>query len=195
MAIADAFRLSPEPVFDERGSFYEEFRLSELCEATGHRFNLAQANSSVSRAGTLRGIHGTVIPPGQQKIVTCVRGAALDVVVDMRVGSPTFGVADITSLDEDSGAAVYIADGLGHAFLALRDGTCISYLLSVCHVPGTMIEVNPFDPALRLPWRPEDSLIISEKDAKAITLAQAAEEGLLANYDDCLAHYASLRAS
>lgn len=193
MAVPNAYRITPTRHVDRRGYFYEAFRSEELGELIGYPFVVRQANYSASRAGTLRGIHGTKLPPGQGKLVTCVRGAVMDVVVDLRVGSPTFGQYDITYQDEDSGIAVYLSDGLGHAFLTLTDDACMNYLCSEAYVPGTMIEVNPLDPDIGIPWDLKGTPIMSDKDAGAVGLKEAAESGLLPSYADCLAHYEALR--
>src|SRR3954471_5349458 len=118
-AVADAHVLTPALHPDDRGTFLEWFRSADL-EGAGHPFRLAQANASVSRAGVVRGIHFAEVPPGQAKYVTCVRGAVLDVVVDLRLGSPTFGSWDAVRLDDVDRRALYVAEGLGHGFCALE---------------------------------------------------------------------------
>jgi NDP-hexose 3,5-(Or5-) epimerase len=195
MTIPNAYRLVPERYPDHRGSFHEGFRAEELSEVIGYPFVVGQANYSVSCRDTVRGIHGTLLPPGQAKLVTCIGGAVMDVAVDLRVGSPTFGQYDVTYQDEDSGIAVYLADGLGHAFHALTDGARMNYLCSESYVPGTMLEINPLDPDIAIPWKLTGEPIMSAKDGGAIGLHQAAEAGLLPTYEECLAHYAALGAN
>ncbi|MCZ9337371.1 dTDP-4-dehydrorhamnose 3,5-epimerase, partial [Streptomyces sp. TRM76130] len=102
-------------------------RGAEFREATGYDLSLAQANCSVSRRGVLRGVHFSEVPPGQAKYVTCVRGAVLDVVVDLRTGSPGFGRWEAVRLDDDTRHAVFLAEGLGHAFMALSDDATVVY--------------------------------------------------------------------
>ncbi|AXI80321.1 dTDP-4-keto-6-deoxy-D-glucose epimerase [Peterkaempfera bronchialis] len=193
MAVPDAFRITPHKLTDLRGNFYESFRSDRLAEELGRPFPVAQVNYSVSRKGTLRGLHGTLLPPGQAKIVCCVRGAVLDIVVDLRLGSPAFGVHEVNWLDADSGDTVFVAEGLVHGFLALADDTCISYLCSTEFVPGTQLDIDPFDAELALPWQLTEEPVMSAKDSGALSVAQARDAGLLADYDACLAHYASLR--
>ncbi|MFE3170874.1 dTDP-4-dehydrorhamnose 3,5-epimerase family protein [Amycolatopsis sp. NPDC059090] len=199
LAVPGAYSIEPDSLRDDRGRFYEAYRTSEFAEAIGHSFRPAQINYSVSRRNVLRGIHGTLLPPGQEKVVTCHRGALLDVVVDLRLGSPTFGVSDSTVLDAESGRSVYLADGLGHAFVALADDTCVGYLCSTEFVPGTQLDVNPFDSDLALPWRLPggglvDNPVVSEKDAGSPSLKEAIDAGLLPAYEDCVAWSARLRA-
>jgi dTDP-4-dehydrorhamnose 3,5-epimerase len=193
LTVPDSFLFTPTRLTDHRGCFYESYREDALTDVVGHRFTVAQTNFSVSARGVLRGLHGVALPPGQAKVVTCHRGAVLDVVVDIRVGSPTFGTHAANVLTADSGAFVYVAEGLGHAFLALADDTCVGYLCSTRYVPGTQVDLNPLDPDLELDWDMAGRPVLSEKDATAPTLAVAARSGLLATYDECLAHYRSLR--
>lgn len=195
MSVPNAYRITPPKHPDRRGHFYEAFRAEVLSDIIGYPFVVGQANYSMSYRNTLRGIHGTTLPPGQAKLVTCVRGAVLDVAVDLRVGSPTFGQFDVTRQDEDSGIAVYLADGLGHAFLTLTDNARMNYLCSTEYVPGTMIEVDPLDPDIGIPWGLPEPPIMSDKDAGAVSLTEARSSGLLPTYEDCLAHYAALKES
>ena len=185
MTVPGAYRIEPEPLTDARGHFYESVKGSALLASTGWELTIRQVNFSVSRRNTVRGIHGTTVPPGQAKFITCVRGCALDIAVDIRVGSPTFGHFDLTYQNPESGTAVYLPDGIGHAFLALADDTCMCYLCSTEYQPGTMIEVDALDPDLALPWRLTEPPIRSGKDAAAPSLAAAAAAGLLPSYEEC----------
>ncbi|MDT0453975.1 dTDP-4-dehydrorhamnose 3,5-epimerase family protein [Streptomyces hesseae] len=179
-----AYLLTPHHLTDERGSFYESLRTEELGRALGHPFVPQQINYSVSRRNTLRGIHGVTVPPGQAKYVTCVRGAVRDIVVDLRVGSPAFGRYAVNELDAASGRSVYVPEGVGHGFLALTDDTCVCYVLSSAHVPGTQIDIDPLDPDLALPWGFAEPPLLSEKDARAPGLAEALAAGVLATWPE-----------
>ncbi|RSN72157.1 MULTISPECIES: dTDP-4-dehydrorhamnose 3,5-epimerase family protein [Actinomadura] len=194
MSIEGAYRITPEHKGDNRGRFYEAFRWSAFEERVGRPFRVAQVNYSVSRRGTVRGVHGTVVPPGQEKIVSCVRGRVMDIAVDLRVGSPTFGCHDVVHQEEGSGVSVYFADGIGHAFLALTDDACMSYLCSREYVPGTMIMIDPLDPDLALPWKLPGPPIMSAKDRAAPTLAEAAAKDMLPTYEECRRYYAGSTA-
>lgn len=189
LAIPDAYRLVPSKIEDVRGCFYELFRMEDLAEATGQMFTPAQLNYSVSCRRALRGIHGTCVPPGQAKLVTCVRGAVIDVLLDLRTGSPSFGDFTVNHLDQDSGVALYIPDGIGHGFLALADDTCMSYACSTQYVPGTQLGIHPLDPALALPWQQSGPFVMSEQDLNAPTLADAVSSGLLPTFERCLSSY------
>lgn len=181
--IAGAYELTPRQFSDERGTFLEWYRGDLLEERFGVGIRLRQSNTSISRRGVLRGIHYADIPPGQAKHVTATRGAALDIIVDIRVGSPTFGRWDTVLLDTVDRRAVYLAEGLGHAFLALEDDTTVSYLVSHTYDPEHEHGISPIDPALGLELPiPTEDLIISEKDLAAPTLAQALETGILPDW-------------
>ncbi|HVV10873.1 dTDP-4-dehydrorhamnose 3,5-epimerase [Amycolatopsis sp.] len=193
LAVLDAYEFSPPKFPDHRGLFVAPFQEQAVTETLGHRLRLGQTNHSVSRRGTIRGVHFADTPPGQAKYVYCPRGALLDVIVDLRVGSPTFGKWDAVRLDSQDFHAVYVAEGLGHAFVALEEDTAMSYLCSTGYNPGAEHGITPLDPELDLPWPDGVPPILSEKDTAAPTLAQALESGLLPDYNACLAHYKALR--
>lgn len=174
--------LTPDKIVDERGEFFEVLRTADLEAATRRPFVPAQVNHSVSHRNTLRGIHSVTNPPGQAKFVNCVRGAARDIVVDLRVGSPTFGRSHSTLLDPDTGRSVFVPEGVGHGFLTLADDTCICYLLSTAHVPGTQVDIDPWDPFLALPWGAVGPVHISEKDRTAPGVAEVRAAGLLTTW-------------
>ncbi|MDQ1008542.1 NDP-hexose 3,5-(Or5-) epimerase [Streptomyces sp. V4I23] len=194
-AVPDAYRIVPRVLTDARGSFHESFRHEELARATGHVLIPQQINYSSSRRDTVRGLHSVLLPPGQAKYVTCVRGAVRDFVADVRLGSPAFGAYTTAVLDARDGGGMYVAEGLAHGFVALTEDACVSYLCSTEYVPGTQVDICPFDTELDLPWHLglTGEPLLSEKDAAAPTLARAADLGLLATYDQCLAHYADRR--
>lgn len=185
--VPGAYRIASDLITDPRGNFYEGLRTDLLEQATGRPFAPQQINYSVSRRNTLRGIHSVTVPPGQAKLVTCVRGVLRDIIVDLRIGSPTFGVYDTNVLDADSGLSVLVPEGVGHGFLTLTDNACICYVLSSRHVPGTQVDINPFDPDLALPWGADEPPLLSDKDAGAPTAAAAAAAGLLATWEQALA--------
>ena len=116
----------------------------------------------------------------------------LDVVVDIRVGSPTFGQSNAVELDADERNALYIAEGLGHAFCALTDTVTVGYLCSEPYAPTREFGVHPLDPALALPWPTGARPLLSPKDDAAPTLAEAQAQGLLPTYADCTAFIATL---
>ena len=189
LPIEGAWVFTPRIHGDERGSFLEWFKDSSFTRTVGHGLNLAQANASVSAKGVLRGIHFADVPPGQAKYVTCVKGAVLDVIVDVRVGSPTFSHWTSVLLDDRERRAVYLSEGLGHGFCSLEDGSTVVYLCSEGYNPSREHGVHPFDPAIGIQWplsRVDTEL--SARDSVAPTLAQAVAAGLLPDHAACKAY-------
>jgi epimerase EvaD len=194
LGISGAFEFLPPSFPDHRGLFVAPFQEAALTEAVGHRLSLAQCNHSVSARGVIRGVHFADVPPGQAKYVYCPNGALLDVVVDIRIGSPTFGKWEAVRLDSTEYRALYLAEGLGHAFLSLAEDTAMAYLCSTPYNPAAEHGINPLDPALNLPWDDLDGdPILSVKDRDAPGLTEAADMGLLPRYADCVEHYERLR--
>ncbi len=194
LSIDGAWVFAPRIFDDSRGSFLEWYRSAELEKVLGYQPEVAQANCSVSRRGVIRGIHFADLPPGQAKYVTCVSGAITDVVVDTRVGSPSYGRWEAVRLNETERNAVFLAEGLGHAFVALTDDAVVMYLCSTPYAPGRERGVHPFDPAIGIAWPAEVDPVLSEKDASAPTLEQARSAGLLPDYGECIAYSGSLRS-
>lgn len=194
-AISDAYVITPTQHRDGRGTFLEWYRFERLEEIRGHSLDLRQANCSVSDVGVLRGIHAAAVPPGQAKYVTCVLGTVLDVVVDIRVGSATFGKWEAVRLDDVDRRAFYLSEGLGHAFVALTDNATVIYLCSEVYSPSREFGIHPLDPDLGINWPDDVTPRLSPKDESAPTIAEAAKAGLLPRYEDCQAHYAALRSA
>src|SRR4029078_5706104 len=114
----------------------------------GRPLHVRQTNHSASKRGVVRGVHFSMLPPGQAKYVYVPRGVALDIVVDIRIGSPTYGQHDVVRLDDRDFRAVYLAEGLGHCAVGLEDDTVLSYLCSTEYDPDREKGVSPTDPAL-----------------------------------------------
>lgn len=189
----DAYEITPVLWEDDRGVFLEWYRFDRLEETIGHPLELRQANTSVSKRGVVRGIHFADVPHGQAKYVTVARGAILDFVVDIRVGSPTFGQWDSAVLDDKDHRAVYLSEGLGHLFVALEDNTTVSYLVSDVYNPGAEHGIDPFDPevGLEFPLEPAE-LILSDKDRQAPSLATLRQSGALPTIEQAQDYYLSL---
>lgn len=189
LTVPGAWEITPVVHTDARGAFFEWFTDAGFTAITGHRLDLRQANCSVSRAGVLRGVHFAQLPPSQAKYVSCVRGAVVDVVVDIRVGSPTFGRWDAVVLDDQTHRSVYLSEGLGHAFLALHDDSVVTYLCSAGYDPAREHTIDPLDPALEIDWHAwpsraaDGELILSDRDRAAPSLEQARTSGLLPTWE------------
>jgi epimerase EvaD len=187
LRVQGAFEFVPDAFPDGRGRFTAPFQESVFTDAVGHRFpEVRQVNCSTSRRHVLRGVHFTRTPPGVTKYVYCAHGKALDIVVDLRVGSPTFMAWDAVTVDADRPSAVYFPIGVGHAFLALSDGTVMSYLVSGEYVADHEHAVSALDPVLGLPVLKESELVVSARDREAPTVAEAEGLGLLPCYEECL---------
>jgi len=195
LAVPGVVEFTPTVFPDARGRFVAPFQESAFVEATGHRLHLAQSNHSISRRGVVRGVHFSDVPPGQAKYVHCSRGALLDVAIDVRVDSPTFGRWDSVLLDTETYRAVYLPEGIGHAFIALAEDTVMAYLCSTGYDPAAEHTVCPLDPTLRLPLPAGLEVVLSDKDRTAPTLAEAAQTNILPTWKDCQARYSQLRAA
>lgn len=191
LAIEGAWEITPRQFPDPRGVFAEGFRVDHLAKAIGHDLRVRQTNISVSVAGAVRGIHYSDVPPSQAKYVTATSGVFVDFVVDVRVGSPTFGQWDSVLLDTLERRAVYLSEGLGHALACIEDGTAV-YLCSEVFNPAGEHGVTPTDREVALRFPDGCEPILSEKDTVAPTLAAAGEQGLLPAYEDCVRYRSSL---
>jgi len=185
LEVEGVWRFLPNVLKDDRGEFTEWFRSEPFALNVGHWLALGQANLSVSRAGVVRGIHFADVPPGQAKWVCCVRGAALDVAVDVRLGSPTFGRWTANRIDPDRRQVIYLPEGVGHAFMALDDDTTVVYLCSQPYDGARERAVSPVDPEIGIEWPTDRPIVLSPKDTHAPNLKEAAERGILPSYEAC----------
>lgn len=194
LSIDGAWVYTPRIFRDDRGFFTEAYQLASFTSDLGYPLDLRQVNASVSHQGVVRGIHFTAVPPGQAKYVFCPKGALLDVIVDVRAGSPTFGRWEAVQIDETERRAVFLEHGLGHAITALSPDATAVYLCTSAYAPGVDRELNPFDPDLAISWPADGEQIVSDKDRSAPSLAELLEAGLLPDYADCLRYREELRA-
>lgn len=152
---------------DERGFFKETFRLNDLEEAAGVEFKIQQQNHSRSTKGTLRGIH---IAPWN-KLVYCARGKVLEVIVDLREGSPTFGKHFEIEIGEDNKVAVFIPKGCGNAFQVVSDEADYTYLTDDYWYPDSEYGIAWDDPDLKINW-PITPPLVSERDENSQTIKE-----------------------
>jgi dTDP-4-dehydrorhamnose 3,5-epimerase len=163
---------------DNRGQFREWFN-SDLFETlVGRKFTFSQANVSRSNKGAIRGIHYSLGKNGQSKLITCTAGSIWDVVVDLRINSPTFGKWISIELNYQDGKALFVPEGLGHGFQAISHDATVTYLLSTSYDPNVESEINPYDPDLEIKWPLKDA-ILSTKDHSAPSLRSQRKNGLL----------------
>ncbi len=165
--------LAPTVHGDERGFFVETFR-ADTWAAEGVPTDFVQDNHSRSRRGTVRGIHFQT-SPGQGKLVRVARGSVLDVVVDLRRGSPTFGDWETVELDDERGLQLYVPIGFGHGFCVLSDVADFVYKVTSYFDPATESGFRYDDPDVGIEW-PDLELLYSERDRMAPLLAEIAGE-------------------
>jgi dTDP-4-dehydrorhamnose 3,5-epimerase len=163
--------IKPRVHGDERGFFLESFRADALA-AAGVESTFVQDNHSRSVAHIIRGMH---FQPGQAKLVRCVRGAIFDVVVDVRVGSPTFGEWEGYELDDQTHLQLFVPDGFAHGFCVLSEIADVTYKVTRYYDPATEGGFRFDDPAVGIDWPvAPDQLIASARDIGAPTLAEIA---------------------
>jgi dTDP-4-dehydrorhamnose 3,5-epimerase len=158
---------------DERGFFHETYREDALAEL-GVTERWVQDNHSRSGRGVLRGMHFQ-LGPGQAKLVRCARGAILDVVVDVRAGSPTFGKWESHVLDDERHLQLFVPVGFAHGFCVVSETADVLYSCSSYYDPGLERAIAYDDPDIGIEW-PELDLIVSERDRNAPRLAELAAE-------------------
>ncbi|WP_405145967.1 dTDP-4-dehydrorhamnose 3,5-epimerase [Sphaerisporangium sp. NBC_01403] len=191
--VGGAVAFTPRQYPDHRGLFVSLMEESAFVAAVGHRPpSVSQISCSVSRPGVVRGLHYCRTPPGCAKFVYCPRGRVLDIVADIRVGSPTFGRWDSVILDDRDFRSVYIPVGMAHMFVSLEPNSMMSYALSVEYVAENELAVSPFDHELAIPLPAGLEPIVSDRDREAPTLAEALAAGALPDYDTCLRQEAEL---
>jgi len=193
--IPGAWEITPAVHGDSRGLFFEWLTDHEFRAFAGHRLDVRQANCSVSSAGVLRGLHFAQLPPSQAKYVTCVSGSVFDVVVDIRLGSPTFGRWASVLLDDCDRRTIYLSEGLAHGFLALQDNSTVMYLCSAEYDPQREHSICATDPALAIDWPLVHGAAasMSDRDAAAPSLTEVRAAGLLPTWEETQRFIGSLR--
>lgn len=169
LSIPGLFLLESPVWGDDRGFFREWFKAGDFDEA-GVSFRARQANLSISTKNVVRGLHYSLADEGQAKVVTCAHGELDDVIVDIRVGSPTFGAVEIVHLSSDGDRSVLLPEGVAHGFCVTSDLAALTYLLSSPFNASAELEINPFDDALHVAWTVTGNPIVSEKDRAAPSL-------------------------
>ena len=171
LALKGAFLIEPERLEDERGFFARTFCAAEFA-ARGLRATIAQCNVSYNRRrGTLRGLHYQAPPDEEAKLVRCTRGAAYDVIVDLRPGSATFRHWVGVELSAENRKMLYMPEGFAHGFQTLVDGTELFYQMSTAYVPGAARGIRWDDPDLAIEWPPVAARVISPRDLALPTYA------------------------
>ena len=152
---------------DARGYFLESFNAKEFAEKTGLNITFVQDNESMSSYGVMRGLHFQNPPYTQSKLVRCVKGAVLDVAVDIRKGSPTYGKWVSCELTEDNHRQFFVPRGFAHGFTVLSETAVFQYKCDNFYAPLADGGINILDESLGIDWKiPTDKALLSEKDTK-----------------------------
>ncbi len=159
------FIIEPTLFKDQRGSFFESYNKKELESAMGRPVHFVQDNHSVSRKGVLRGLHFQKGEYAQAKMVRVVKGEVLDVVVDVRLKSPTFGEHFKLKLSDENHKMLFIPKGMAHGFLSLKEGTVFAYKCDEAYHMAAEGGIIFNDTDLNIDWEfPEKEMILSSKD-------------------------------
>lgn len=165
--------IEPRIFLDERGYFFEAFSEREFCEKVGD-VHFVQDNESMSSYGVMRGLHYQRMPYTQAKLVRCVKGAVLDVAVDIRWGSPTFGQHVAVELTEDNHRQFFVPHGFAHGFAVLSETAVFQYKCDNFYHPEADAGINIKDESLGIDWRiPVEKAILSAKDLRHANLSDA----------------------
>ena len=165
-AIEGVFIIKPRVFTDARGYFFESFSQREFDEKVGP-VRFVQDNESMSQYGVMRGLHFQRPPFTQSKLVRCVRGAVLDVAVDLRKGSPTYGQHVAVELSEENHLQFFVPKGFAHGFSVLTETAVFQYKCDEFYHPEADDGISILDQSLGIDWRiPADKVILSEKDTK-----------------------------
>lgn len=165
-AIDGVFIIEPKVFMDARGYFFESFSQREFEEKIGP-INFVQDNESMSSYGVMRGLHYQRPPFAQSKLVRCVKGAVLDVAVDIRKWSPTYGQHVAVELTEDNHRQFFIPRGFAHGFAVLSETAVFQYKCDNFYVPQADGGISILDESLGIDWKiPVEKAILSEKDTK-----------------------------
>lgn len=157
--------IEPKVFGDARGYFLESFNAKEFAEKTGLNINFVQDNESMSSYGVMRGLHFQNPPYTQSKLVRCVRGAVLDVAVDIRKGSPTYGKHVAVELTEDNHRQFFVPRGFAHGFAVLSETAVFQYKCDNFYAPQADGGISILDESLGIDWKiPTEKALLSEKD-------------------------------
>ena len=175
-AIEDVVIIEPKVHGDHRGYFVETYRKDKLEEFLGYSINFCQDNESKSKKGVLRGLHYQLPPHAQTKLVRVIKGRVLDVAVDIRKGSPTFGQYVAVELSEANKKQLLVPRGFAHGFVVLEDDTIFAYKVDSYYSPECDRGIAYNDPSIGIDWQlPENELLLSDKDTKQPKLNETAD--------------------
>ena len=166
--------IQPKKFEDERGWFIESFRLDLLEKAVGHSINFCQENQAKSTFGVIRGLHYQIPPFAQSKLVSVLHGQVLDVVVDIRRGSPDFGKYYAVELSSENQKQLFIPRGFAHGYVCLSESAVFSYKVDNYYQKNAEASIGFDDISLSIDWKiPTEKQILSSKDRENPTLDEA----------------------
>ncbi len=169
--IPDIMLIEPKINGDQRGYFIETFRQDKLEDALGYKVDFVQDNESKSSKGVLRGLHFQLPPFAQSKLVRVIEGEVLDIAVDIRQGSPTYGQYVTAILNDQNKHQLFIPRGFAHGFVVLSDSAIFSYKVDNYYAPECDRGLAYNSPELNIDWQlPIEQLKLSEKDQKQVNL-------------------------
>ena len=172
-SIRDVLLLEPNIYCDERGYFLETFRDDDLERFLGYKITFCQDNESKSSKGVLRGFHYQLEPAAQTKLVRVIQGSVLDVAVDIRKGSSTYGKHVAIELTGDNKRQLFVPRGFAHGFLVLSDTATFAYKVDNTYAPEFDAGIRWNDKELNIQWGMEDiEVMISAKDAELPFLSE-----------------------
>lgn len=175
-SIPDVLVIEPKIHGDQRGYFVEIFRQDKLEQALGYKVNFIQDNESKSSKGVLRGLHFQLAPHAQSKLVRVIEGAVLDVAVDIRIGSPSFGQHLKVVLSGENKKQIFIPRGFAHGFVVLTDTATFAYKVDNYYSPESDRGLTFDDAELNIDWQlPKEQLQLSDKDTKQAKLAELSD--------------------
>jgi dTDP-4-dehydrorhamnose 3,5-epimerase len=181
--ISGAWLIESKRFEDDRGWFQEWFKKSIVLHDCNFEFKPSQINISHSRQGVIRGVHYSIAPEGQAKLVTVISGIIDDYIVDTRIGSPTFGTWERVRLNSEHGNSVLLSPHMAHAFQAISLEATVCYAVSTEFNPLAEKEINPYCPTLAIKWSSEVSAVLSPKDQAAPNLEEQKAEGMLSIFE------------
>ncbi len=172
-SIPEVVLCEPKVHGDHRGYFIETFRQDLFEEAVGYKVGFVQDNESSSRRGVLRGLHYQLAPHAQSKLVRVIKGAVLDVAVDIRKGSPTFGQHVAVELSEENKHQLFVPRGFAHGFVVLSEQAIFAYKVDNYYSPECDRGLAWNDSSISIDWRlPAEDIALSDKDTRQPTLAE-----------------------
>ena len=174
--LLDCFILKPKIWNDSRGFFFENYNKNTFNKLTNANVDFVQDNLAFSNYGAIRGLHMQLPPYAQAKLVYCIQGKIIDVAIDVRKGSPTFGKSFAVELSEENRFQLFVPKGFLHGYSVISETALVGYKCDDFYNKESESGINPLDATLNIDWKvPSDKQLISEKDQNAISFHELPE--------------------